>query len=87
METCSFVQFMHTLKPWLNRDYIRKAFIDARGDLRLMFVDGGERVFRIEDCSRNNLSGILQELNGKGVPVEKYDPAISGTPAQTPADD
>ena len=77
METCSLIDFMQVLKPWLNRDYIRKAYLDANGDLRLMFVDGGEKVFRIDDCSQTQLNGILQDLIKSGVPAEKYDAEIS----------
>ena len=29
------------LEPWLDRDYIRKGFIDSQGDFRLFFADGG----------------------------------------------
>jgi hypothetical protein len=77
MESCSFSHFMHVFKPWLNRDYIRKAYVDAKGDLRLMFVDGGEKMFRIDDCSQSQFRGILQDLNKSGVPVEKYDAKLS----------
>ena len=77
MESCSFSHFMHVLKPWLNRDYIRKAYVDAKGDLRLMFVDGGEKMFQIDDCSQSQLKDILQDLNKSGVPVEKYDAKLS----------
>jgi hypothetical protein len=77
METCNFTHFMQVLKPWLNSDYIRKAYVDAKGDLRLMFVDGGEKMFRIDDCSQSQLKDILQDLNKSGVPVEKYDAKLS----------
>lgn len=76
METCNFINFMQVFKPWLNRDYIRKAYLDARGDLRFMFVDGGEKVFRIDDCNQGHLDEILQELKINNVPVEKYDPNL-----------
>jgi len=77
MEACSFNNFMEVFEPWLNRDYIRKAYLDAKGDLRLMFVDGGEKVFRIDDCSQKQLNDILQKLIKKSVPVEKYDAKLS----------
>lgn len=68
---------MQVFKPWLNRDYIRKAYLDANGDLRLMFVDGGEKAFRISDCNQTQLNDILQDLIRNGVPTEKYDADIS----------
>jgi hypothetical protein len=73
METCHFIDFMQVFKPWLNRDYIRKAYVDANGDLRFMFNDGGEKVFRIYDCSQKHLDEIIQELIENNVPVEKHD--------------
>jgi hypothetical protein len=73
METCHFIDFMQVFKPWLNRDYIRKAYVDASGDLRFMFNDGGEKMFRIDDCNKRHLDEILQELTKSKVPVEKYD--------------
>lgn len=76
METCHFIDFMQVFKPWLNRDYIRKAYVDASGDLRFMFNDGGEKVFRINDCSQEHLDEILQELTNSNVPVEKHDSSL-----------
>ena len=76
METCHFIDFIQVFKPWLNRDYIRKAYLDASGDLRFMFNDGGEKVFRIKDCSQEHLDEILQELTKSNVPVEKHDSSL-----------
>jgi hypothetical protein len=71
METCSFTDFMKVLEPWLNRDFVRKAFLDAGGYFRLAFVDGGERLYRLDGCTEGQLKDVLRRLAEKGVPVEK----------------
>lgn len=78
METCGFSDFMKVLGPWLNRDYVRKAFLDAAGNFRLMFVDGGEKVYRIDDCSQTQVNDVLKLLLKNGVAVEKYEDDTSG---------
>ena len=77
METCSFSDFMQILKPWLNRDYVRKAYLDADGNFRLMFVDGGENAYRIDDVIQAQLADALRLLQENNIPVEK-DTAGSG---------
>ena len=81
METCNFTHFMKVFEPWLNRDYIRKVYLDADGNLRLIFVDGGEKMFRIDDCRRHQLDDIFKQLNTKNVPIEKFDPKLSNPSA------
>lgn len=71
METCSFIDFVQVLKPWLDSDYIRKGYVDSKGNFRLFFADGGERRFRIDDCTEDRLKEIFQTLVDKGIPVEK----------------
>ena len=47
MNTCTFIDFMQTLRPWLNDDYIHTARFDDRGNFTLMFVDGGQKVYQV----------------------------------------
>jgi hypothetical protein len=47
MSTYTFIDFMQTLKPWLNDDYIHTARFDDRGNFTLMFVDGGQKVYQV----------------------------------------
>ena len=47
MSTCTFIDFMQTLTPWLNDDYIHTARIDDKGNFTLMFVDGGQKVYQV----------------------------------------
>ena len=71
METCSFIDFIQVLTPWLDGDYIRKGFLDKDGNFRIFFTDGGEKVYRIDDCSEARLKEVFQMMIQKGIPVEK----------------
>jgi len=70
METCRLGDFLNVLEPWLDADYIRKVFLDNQGRLVLFFSDGGERVYRLDDCSQSQLQGILKDIGNKGIPIE-----------------
>ena len=71
MQTCSFIDFMQVLKPWLDSDYIRKGYLDDKGNFRLFFTDGGEKNYRIDDCSEDRLKEAFEMMLEKGIPVEK----------------
>ena len=71
MQTCSFIDFIQVLKPWLDSDYIRKGFLDKKGNFRLYLSDGGEKVYHIDDCSEGQLKEIFEMMVKKGIPVEK----------------
>ena len=71
METCNFNDFIQVLKPWLDSDYIRKGYIDNDGTFRLFFADGGERIYRIDDCTEARLKEVFQTMLEKGIPLEK----------------
>jgi len=73
MQTCSFIDFLQVLKPWLDSDYIRKGYLDKKGNFRLFFVDGGEKVYRIDDCSEARLKEVFEMMTNNGIPVEKGD--------------
>jgi hypothetical protein len=70
MKTCNLSDFMSSLTPWLNDDYIRKAYLDDKGHFVLLFTDGIKNVYRIEDCSTSQLEAIIEDLKNKGVFVE-----------------
>jgi predicted glycosyltransferase len=70
MKTCNLSDFMKSLTPWLDDDYIRKACLDENGHFVLMFTDGVKNVYHIEDCEKAQLKAILEDLKKKGVPVE-----------------
>ena len=70
MKTCKLSDFMKVLNPWLDDDYIRKAYVDDTGHFVLQFTDGGKNVYEIEDCEKSQLESILEDLKKKGVHVE-----------------
>ena len=70
MKTCKLSDFMKALNPWLDDDYIRKAYVDENGHFVLLFMDGVKNVYNIEDCEKSQLKTILEDLQNKGVSVE-----------------
>ena len=71
MKTCTFIDFMQVLKPWLNDDFIRKAHFDGKGNFTLMFVDGGQTVYHVNDCTAAQLKDVIELMKKNGVPVLK----------------
>ena len=62
---------MQALKPWLNGDYIKQARFYDKGDFTLMFVDGGQKVYHVDDCSAAQLTHAVELMKKNGVPVFK----------------
>ena len=71
METCTFINFMQALKPWLNGDYIKQARFDDTRNFTLSFVDGGQKVYQIDDCTAGQLKDAIELMKKNGVPVLK----------------
>jgi len=71
MKTCSLNDFMQELKPWLDKDHIRKAEMDEKGHLVVHFLDGMKNVYYIDDCNASQVHGVLKELKSKGIEVEE----------------
>jgi len=69
-QTCSLANFMQVLDPWLNEDYIRKAYLDDKGNFTLLFVDGGGQTYKIDDCTKDRLKDIMESIKKRGIPVE-----------------
>ena len=69
MKTCTFIDFMQTLKPWLNDDYIQQARFDAKGNFTLSFVDGGQKVYHVDDCTAAQVKNAVDLMKENGVPV------------------
>ena len=59
------------MKPWLSDDYIRGAGIDENGNFVLLFTDGVKNVYKINDCTKEQLIGVLEELKEQGVDIVK----------------
>jgi len=70
MKTCKLSDFMIALTPWLDDDYIRKAYLDDNGYFVLLFTDGVKNVYHITDCEKFQLNDVLEDLKKKGIPVE-----------------
>ena len=73
MKTCTLNEFLQALSPWLSGDYIRKGYTDENGDVVLMFTDGVNNVYRIDDCTQAQLSEIIEKIRKKGIPFETRD--------------
>ena len=71
MKTCSLHDFMEELKPWLDKDHIRKAEMDEKGHLVVHFLDGMKNVYLIDDCNASQIQGVLKELKSKGIEVQE----------------
>lgn len=71
MESCTFIDFISVLKPWLNDDYVRKAGLDEKGNFRLQLTDGGVKNFKVSECNENRIKEVIAMLQGNGIPVEK----------------
>jgi hypothetical protein len=63
---------MEAITPWLDDDYIRKAYLDDKGHFVLLFKDGVKNVYDIEDCDNTQLKAILEDMKKKGVTVELF---------------
>jgi hypothetical protein len=62
---------MQALKPWLNDDYVQQARFDDKGNFTLIFVDGGQKVFQVDDCTAAQLEDAIELMKNNGVPVSK----------------
>ena len=71
METCRFNELIKVLEPWLDRDYIRKVILRKNDHLVFFFSDGGQKEYRIDDCSKAQLIDILNDIQSTGITVEK----------------
>jgi hypothetical protein len=60
---------MQTLTPWLNNDYIHTARFDDKGNFTLMFVDGGQKAYKVDDCTSDRLKDVVELLKKNGVSV------------------
>lgn len=71
MKTCSLNDFMQELKPWLDKNHIRKALLDENGHFVVHFVDGMKNVYHVDDCNETQIKGVLKNLKAKGIAVEE----------------
>jgi len=69
MDKCNFIDFLETLKPWINDNYIRQAHLNAEGTFTLKFVDGGCKIYQIDDCSSEQVENTIEHMKKNGVTV------------------
>ncbi len=71
MNTCSLSDFVEIIKPWLSSDYLQKASVDKEGRLTLLFTDGIQNVYHIDDCTEAQLKEVLDDFRKRGIQVEE----------------
>ena len=71
MKTCNLFDFMEEIKPWLDKDHIREAFIDNKGHFVLQFQDGMKNVYSIDDCNESQIKGVLMDLKSREITVKE----------------
>ena len=67
MKACSLHDFMNELTPWLDKDFIRSASMQKDGRLVVNFLDGTKNVYSIDDCTQEQIVGVLADLEKKGI--------------------
>jgi hypothetical protein len=67
MNTCTFVNFMQALKPWLKDDKILQASFDGNGKFTVVFVDGAKNLYHVNDCTSEQLEEAVELLRKHGV--------------------
>lgn len=70
MQTCHLTNFLESIRPWLSDEYIKKAYIDQNNHMVLLFKDNVKNVYKIDDCTKAQLTEILKDLKRQGVDVE-----------------
>lgn len=70
MKHCSLDHFTDSLKPWLDKAYIRRVVLDGAGRVTFVFQDGVRDTYEITDCSRNQVEQICRDLADQGLTVE-----------------
>lgn len=70
MKACSLSNLMEEITPWLDQAYIHDVEVDANHRVVLHFVDGMKNVYQVDDCTREQLAAILEDLKARGIPVK-----------------
>ena len=73
MKQCSLDHFTDSLKPWLDKSYIRRVVLDGAGRVTFIFQDGLSDTYEITDCSRQQVEKICRDLANQGLIVEGLD--------------
>ena len=71
MKQCSLDNFMDSLGPWLDSNYIRSVSIDLKGHVTFFFMDGVRDTYEITDCDRAQVLEACKDLTKRGIPVKE----------------
>ena len=71
MKHCSLDQFIESLRPWVDNNYIRSVAIDQKGNVTFTFMDGIKDSYHVSGCDQNYMLKICRELSARGIPVRK----------------
>ena len=67
INTCTFTDFMQTLKPWLKWYKIKQASFDGNGKFTVEFADGAKNLYHVDDCTSLQLEEAIELLKEHGV--------------------
>ncbi len=70
MNACTLVDFIKSLEPWLSEEHIEEGFIDEDGAVHFKFTNGAVNTYRIDDCTAEQLQGVIEKIKEKGVPFK-----------------
>ncbi len=62
---------MAELTPWLDKNYIKRAFMDIERRFVLEFNDGTKNVYLIDDCTEDQIKNVLKDLKKKGIVTDE----------------
>lgn len=71
MRSCSLENFMESLKPWLDDNYIRSVNLDQKGRITFFFIDGVSDTYEITDCDISQVKKVCRDLGAMGIPVRE----------------
>jgi hypothetical protein len=71
VKTCNLDDFLQELNPWLSGDYIREVYLDEKGQVVVMFLDGVRNGYHIDDCTQAQVKEALSDLKEKGLAVRE----------------
>jgi len=71
VKTCNLNDFVQELTPWLSGDYIREVYLDEKGHVVVMFLDGVRNGYHIDDCTQAQVKEALRDLKDKGLAVRE----------------
>jgi hypothetical protein len=65
--TCTFIDFVEALKPWLKDDKIKQASFDREGKFMVVFEDGAKNIYQVDDCTVKQVDEAVELMIKNGV--------------------